>query len=136
MAHYTVTIKTLLDNHFDLGLQDYPIFNESYRNILNKKIIDHYYMNEIGYETAELFKHFLNSRMNEIMPYYNELYKNQEKKKHFISKNIPIFLTYSPSSAAFSSISSSSRPFICAQPVSPGRTSLAPYLSRSSIRSY
>ena len=79
MAHYTVTIKTLLDNGFDLGLQDYPIFNESYRNILNKKILDHYYMDEIGYETAELFKHFLNARMNEIMSYYNELYINQEK---------------------------------------------------------
>ena len=79
MAHYTATIKALIDNGFDLGLQDYPIWNETYRNTLNKKIIDHYYMDEIGYETAELFKHFLNARMNEIMPYYNDLYNNQEK---------------------------------------------------------
>ena len=46
------------------------------------------------------------------------------------------FSTYSPSSRAFTSMGSSSRPLICAQPVSPGRTSLAPYLSRSAIRSY
>lgn len=79
MAHYTATIKALLDNGFDLGLNDYPIWNESYRSILNKKILDHYYVDEIGYETPELFKHFLNARMNEIMPYYNDLYNNQEK---------------------------------------------------------
>lgn len=91
MAHYTVTIKTLLDNGFDLGLQDYPIFNESYRNILNKKILDHYYMDEIGYETAELFKHFLNARMNEIMSYYNELYINQEKLISDTLENVDLY---------------------------------------------
>ncbi len=47
-----------------------------------------------------------------------------------------IFWAYSPSSFAFSSISSSSRPLICAQPVRPAGTSLAPYLSRSAMRSY
>ena len=36
-------------------------------------------MNEIGFETAELFKFYLNQKMNEIMPYYNELYKVQKK---------------------------------------------------------
>ena len=91
MAHYTVTIKTLLDNGFDLGLQDYPIWNESYRNILNKKIIDHYYMDEIGYETAELFKHFLNARMREIMPYYNDLYNNQEKIISDTLENVDLY---------------------------------------------
>ena len=95
MAHYTVTIKTLLDNHFDLGLQDYPIWNESYRNILNKKILDHYYMDEIGYETAELFKHFLNARMNEIMPYYNDLYNNQEKLINDALENVDLYETSS-----------------------------------------
>ena len=95
MAHYTTTIKTLLDNHFDLGLQDYPIWNESYRNILNKKILDHYYMDEIGYETAELFKHFLNARMNEIMPYYNDLYNNQEKLINDALENVDLYETSS-----------------------------------------
>src|SRR5699024_3262007 len=56
--------------------------------------------------------------------------------KHLISIKVPIFFTYSPSSFAFTSIGSSSLPLICAQPVSPGGTSFAPYLSRSSIKSY
>ena len=79
MAKYTITIKSLIDNNFDFGLQNYPIFNESYRNTLNNNILNHYYENEIGFETANLFKFYLNQKLNEIMPYYNELYKNQEK---------------------------------------------------------
>ena len=79
MAKYTITIKSLLDNNFDFGLQNYPIFNESYRNILNNNILNHYYENEIGFETANLFKFYLNQKLNEIMPYYNTLYKAQEE---------------------------------------------------------
>lgn len=79
MSKYTITIKNLIDNDFDFGLTDYPIFNEEYRNTLNQKILYHYYENEIGFETANLFKFYLNNKMNEIMPYYNELYNVQKK---------------------------------------------------------
>lgn len=79
MAKYTTTIRTLMDNNFDFGLKDYPIFDEEYRTILNNKILMHYYMDEIGFETAGLFKVYLNSKMNEIMSYYNELYKKQNE---------------------------------------------------------
>ena len=79
MAKYTITIKSLIDNNFDFGLQNYPIFNETYRNTLNNNILYHYYENEIGFETAPLFRFYLNQKLNEIMPYYNELYKVQKK---------------------------------------------------------
>lgn len=65
-----------MEESFDLGLQSYPIFEESYRAGLNQKIINHYYFREIGFETAGLFKNRLNQRMEEIMPYYNLLYKS------------------------------------------------------------
>ena len=78
MAKYTTTIRNLMDNNFDFGLKDYPIFDNEYRTILNNKILMHYYMDEIGFETAGLFKVYLNNKMNEIMPYYNELYKKQK----------------------------------------------------------
>lgn len=78
MAKYTTTIKTLIDNKFDFGLNDYPIFDENYRDTLNKNILNHFYMNEIGFETAGLFKFYLNQKMNEIMPKYNEIYKAQK----------------------------------------------------------
>lgn len=78
MAKYTTTIRNLMDNNFDFGLKDYPIFDPEYREVLNNKILMHYYMDEIGFETAGLFKVYLNNKMNEIMPYYNELYKKQK----------------------------------------------------------
>lgn len=74
MSVYTITIDRLLKNNFNFGLDKYPIFDEEYRKILNKKILNHYRFYEIGFETAELFKHYLNTTLDEIMPYYNQLY--------------------------------------------------------------
>ena len=76
MAKYTITIGTLIKNNFDFGLNSYPIFDDNYRETLNTKILNHFYNNEIGFETPELFKFYLNNKMSEIMPYYNTLYNN------------------------------------------------------------
>lgn len=56
---------------------EYPIFDESYRGVLERKILRHYYTREISEETVGLWKLRLNNRMNEIMPYFNKLYKSE-----------------------------------------------------------
>lgn len=91
MSKYTTTIKNLMDNDFDFGLTSYPIWNESYRNILNEKILNHYYEDEIGLETPALFKFYLNNKLNEIMPYYNSLYEAQEKALNNLFGNIDLY---------------------------------------------
>lgn len=53
---------------------DFPIFDKNYRNVLCHKILKHYYTREISEETVGLWKLRLNTKMNEIMPYYNKLY--------------------------------------------------------------
>lgn len=55
---------------------DFPIFDESYRNVLETKILKHYYTREIGLETYGLWKLKLDTKLNEIMPFYNQLYKS------------------------------------------------------------
>ena len=90
MSKYTITIKNLIDNNFDFGLQDYPIWNETYRETLNKKILNHYYENEIGFETASLFKFYLNNKMSEIMPYYNKMYDSVENAITNIMANLDL----------------------------------------------
>lgn len=55
---------------------DFPIFDENYRNILETKILKHYYTREIGLETYGLWKLKLDTKLNEIMPFYNQLYKS------------------------------------------------------------
>lgn len=56
---------------------DYPIFDESYRRVLEKKILKHYYTREIGEETVGLWKLRLDMKLNEIMPFYNKLYNSE-----------------------------------------------------------
>lgn len=77
MAKYTINVFTLIDNGFDFGLDKYPIFDENYRETLNKAILDFYYMYEIGLETPALFRHYLMNKMDLIMPKYNALYQAQ-----------------------------------------------------------
>lgn len=54
---------------------DFPMFDESYRSLLCKKILKHYYTREIGEETVGLWKLRLDSKLNEIMPYFNQMYE-------------------------------------------------------------
>lgn len=56
---------------------DFPIFDEKYRQVLCKKILKHYYTREIAHETVGRWKLALNAKLNEIMPYYNQLYKSE-----------------------------------------------------------
>lgn len=94
MSKYTTTIKTLIDNNFDFKMTSYPIFDENYRETLNQKILYHYYENEIGFETASLFRFYLNNKLNEIMPYYNELYNKQIKLLDKLDKNVDLTETF------------------------------------------
>ena len=77
MSKYTTELRYLVKMGFDFGLTSYPIFDENYRAILNQKIIDHYYYKEIGFETPARFRHYLKTKLNEIMPYYNKLYASE-----------------------------------------------------------
>lgn len=61
-------------------MPEYPIFDETYRYNLNKKILEHYYTREIGFETVGLWKQKMRARMREIMPYYNQLYLSEQIK--------------------------------------------------------
>ena len=56
---------------------DFPIFDENYREVIETKILRHYYTREIGLETYGLWKLKLQTKLNEIMPYYNKLYQSE-----------------------------------------------------------
>lgn len=77
MAKFTIEIHSLLERGYNLPLDQYPIFDEEYRPFLNQKIIEHFYYREIGQETPDRFSFFLARKMNEIMPYYNQLYQSE-----------------------------------------------------------
>ena len=62
---------------YPIALNNYPIFDEGHRAILNNKIIRHYYFREICCDSPERFNFYLETKMDEIMPYYNQLYKSE-----------------------------------------------------------
>lgn len=72
----TLTIREKIDKALPIIFNfEYPIWSESYRVELERKIIKHYFNKEIGLETFGLWQLYLDERLNLIMPYYNELYK-------------------------------------------------------------
>lgn len=76
ISKYTVSVYELMQNNFDFGLQDYEIFDEEYRPILNNAILDFYKFREIGYVNPAVWRDRLNQRMRLIMRNkYNALYK-------------------------------------------------------------
>ena len=76
MGTTTLTLKRVIDfqGEENIGLSTYPIFDEAYRDTLNKKIIRHYWNREIGHETISLFTYAMETKMGEIMPLWNQHY--------------------------------------------------------------
>ena len=85
-------VFTLRDIHeafgLPLGLNDYPIFDEAYRDVLNQRIYDHFAYREIAADTPQMFVFYLNRRMRENMPVYNAIYKQ------VLADNFDPFATY------------------------------------------
>lgn len=55
---------------------DVALYDPAYAPVLYKKIIKHYYFDEIAHETAARFIMRLNLKLEEILPYYNKLYES------------------------------------------------------------
>ena len=89
MAKYTIELRKVIENLYSREevegwFKNYCLSNYLRQNeietILNAniwskdrlatKIVDHYYMREIGYETISLFKHYAKVYMQEIMERY------------------------------------------------------------------
>lgn len=87
----TVDLGELVASGFPLWDFDYPTpqreieYNGKICTVdfdkerLQQKIIDHYRFRQIGQETPARFKHYLKTRMLEIMPYYVQLYEFDAK---------------------------------------------------------
>lgn len=65
-----IMTDSVWDSVFDF---DFPMYEGDTKQNLCSLILRHYYMREIGMETVTLWKLMLETRMNEIMPYYVQL---------------------------------------------------------------
>lgn len=81
ISTYTISVYELQQLNFDFGLNNYTIWNEAYRPILNKAILDWYMFREIGYVNPNVWRQRLTSRLDLIMRNkYNALYEAKAKE--------------------------------------------------------
>lgn len=73
-------IDDVIEKSWNKIFKNFAIFDESYRKHLCTKILKHFYTREICAETVALWKFWLNQKMDEIMPYYNQLYNSERIK--------------------------------------------------------
>lgn len=73
-------IDDVVEKSWNKIFKNFDIFDESYRKHLCTKILKHFYTREICAETVALWKFWLNQKMDEIMPYYNQLYNSERIK--------------------------------------------------------
>ena len=74
--HVTIELREVVkDSDIFDRCDPFPIWDENHRGELEKKIIEHYYFRQIGFETVGRFKFELNVRMREIMPRMIKIYK-------------------------------------------------------------
>lgn len=100
-ARYTEVLYNLLNNKqtralIDKKMSTYPLYvstsKQEYgipniiptREELNKKILDYYKYREIGFETVGRFLDELEISLNEIMPYYNQLFFSADQDYNII----------------------------------------------------
>lgn len=101
-ARYTEVLYNLINNpqtktEIDRAMSTYPLYeshnqNKEYnipdiiptREQLNKKILDYYRYREIGFETVGRFLQELEISLNEIMPYYNQLFFSADQDYNII----------------------------------------------------
>lgn len=97
MSKYTTQVRLICESLLDLnenvvsnGVDDvleqtwdkvftfkFPIFDEAYRKELCIKILRHFWTREIAHETYGAWKLRMETKLCDIMPYYNQLYKSE-----------------------------------------------------------
>ena len=74
MAQYTLELRTILKSRDIFKSIEYNLYNNELKPIFEEKFIKRFYFREIGVETVSRFLINLEQTLNEIMPYYKQLY--------------------------------------------------------------
>lgn len=80
MAQYTVELNWLIKNNFPIFDETWTTFDPEHKKELCDKIIRRYWFYEIGQETPDRFKWYLNEHLARQMPYWNKLYESELAK--------------------------------------------------------
>lgn len=75
----TLELRDLVDNGVNIWDFEYPSYYKGEEKAkFEQKVIDHFYFRQIGQETVGRFLHYFRTKVQEIMPYYLQVYKSVE----------------------------------------------------------
>ena len=82
MSKYTLELRYLYeDSNFQLFDFPYNLYNNDLKPWFEEKFFQHFMFYEIGFDTIGMFKQRLMSKLNDIFPYYKQLYETEIRTK-------------------------------------------------------
>lgn len=82
MSKYTLELRYIYkDDYYDLFDFPYNLYDNDLKTFFEEKFYQHFMFNEIGFDTIGQFKQRLASKLNDIFPYYRDLYETMVRSK-------------------------------------------------------
>ena len=82
MSKYTLELRYLYeDENFNLFDFPYNLYNNELKPWFEEKFFQHFMFYEIGFDTIGMFKQRLMTKLNDIYPYYRQLYETEIRSK-------------------------------------------------------
>lgn len=78
----TLKMMDIVRSNYDLFDFSYNLYDNSLKQYFEEKFKQHFFLYEIGFETVGLFKQQLQMTLNEIYPYYKQLYETEIRSKN------------------------------------------------------
>ena len=82
MSKYTLELRYIYeDKNFNLFDFPYNLYDNDLKPWFEEKFFQHFMFYEIGFDTIGMFKQRLMSKLNDIFPYYKQLYETEIRSK-------------------------------------------------------
>ena len=82
MSKYTLQLRYIYeDENFKLFDFPYNLYDNDLKPWFEEKFYQHFMFYEIGFDTIGMFKQRLMSKLNDIFPYYKQLYETEIRSK-------------------------------------------------------
>ena len=82
-AKYTLVLETVYrDKNYNLFDLPYNLYDNDLKPYFEEKFFQHFMFHEIGFKNINIFKQHLISTLNDIYPYYKQLYETEIRCKN------------------------------------------------------
>lgn len=78
----TIKMSDIVRSNYNLFDFSYNLYDNSMKQYFEEKFKQHFFLYEIGFETVGLFKQQLQATLNDIYPYYKQLYETEIRCKN------------------------------------------------------